>query len=210
MIIECTSCRTKYHYETSRFGSAQTKKIRCTKCAAVFEIKNPNLGDPLNPPPGQPDASMDATALGGGARRRPSGEPPAIPSNAGPALRPPDTIVRSTEVRDGTGERRLKLSPGERLSLACIAGPDAGKIYEINKPRVIVGRPNADILLSDGECSRSHAAIEISEDQVVLIDLGSTNGTFVGERRVQETTLENRSEFDVGASTLMFIRSRKD
>jgi pSer/pThr/pTyr-binding forkhead associated (FHA) protein len=112
--------------------------------------------------------------------------------------------------RSGTEGRRLKLPDRERLSLACIAGPDAGKIFEILKPRTVIGRANADIVLSDGECSRQHAAIEVSDDLAMLIDLASTNGTYVGERRVKEYELENRSEFDVGASTLMFIRSRRD
>jgi pSer/pThr/pTyr-binding forkhead associated (FHA) protein len=110
----------------------------------------------------------------------------------------------------GNEGKRLALPEWERLSLACIAGPDAGKIFEIDKPRVVIGRANADILLSDGECSRQHAAIEVEGEKAILVDLGSTNGTYVGERQVKEYELENRSEFDVGASTLMFIRSRRD
>ena len=112
--------------------------------------------------------------------------------------------------RSGGESRRLKLPEWERLSLACIAGPDSGRIFEIDKPRVVIGRANADILLSDAECSRQHAAIEVVEEKAFLIDLGSTNGTYVGERAVQECPLESRTEFDVGASTLMFLRSRRD
>ena len=75
---------------------------------------------------------------------------------------------------------------------------------------MVIGRASADIVVNDAECSRQHAAIEVSEDKVVLIDLGSTNGTYYGERRITSVELENRAEFDVGATTLMLIRTRKD
>ncbi len=106
--------------------------------------------------------------------------------------------------------RKLKLPDWERLSVAVITGPDAGRIFEIDKPRVIMGRANCDILLSDGEVSRQHAAIEVLDNKAVLVDLGSTNGTYMGDRRVTQADLENRTEFDIGATTLMFIRTRKD
>jgi pSer/pThr/pTyr-binding forkhead associated (FHA) protein len=106
--------------------------------------------------------------------------------------------------------RRLRLPDWEKLSLACIAGPEAGRIFEIDKPRLVIGRAGADILLNDPECSRQHAAIEVSDDKVFLVDLGSTNGTYMADKRVTQLELENRSEFDVGSSTLMLIRTRKE
>ena len=254
MIIQCTSCRTRYHYDEKRFGSASVKRIRCTKCPVVFEITNPLLTTaapdagaeevgPLNSPVLRADDfSLDVTAMGGGGRKRPatfappgapvrpsligsSSSQPSLPapwpSSPGRPLTPsfpsvPSPITRTgvhqapAATSSGTEGKRLKLPDWERLSLACIAGPDAGKIFEVDKPRVVIGRANADILLSDSECSRQHAAIEVSEEKATLVDLGSTNGTYVNERRIQECPLESRSEFDVGASTLMFIRSRKD
>ena len=96
------------------------------------------------------------------------------------------------------------------LSLACIAGPEAGRIFEIDRPRMVIGRAGVEVLLNDPECSRNHAAIEISDDKVFLVDLGSTNGTYVADKRVTQLELENRSEFDVGSTTLMLIRTRKE
>jgi predicted Zn finger-like uncharacterized protein len=231
LIIQCTSCQTRYHYDEKRFGSVAVKKIRCTKCPTVFEIRNPaptaapatgiepeETGPLHSPILHSDDFSLDVTVMGGGPRKRAAASIPPAP------IRPPSPVVSSgpapaartgshqtpTGTRPGIEGKRLKLPDWERLSLACIAGPDAGKIFEIDKPRVVIGRASADILLSDSECSRQHAAIEVSEDKAMLIDLGSTNGTYVGERRIQELELESRSEFDVGASTLMFIRSRKE
>lgn len=247
LIIQCSSCRTRYHYDEARFAGAPAKRIRCTKCGTVFEIRNPSATapppqnfqpdetGPLNSPVlGSDDFSLDATMMGGGPRKRPLAvaPPPAGAQAPRPAVPVPPPLPQSrpaggspstaeyprpqaggeTEagVRDAGAPRRLRLPESERLSLACLGGPDAGKIFEIDKPRVVIGRAGSDVLLSDGECSRQHAAIEVLDDKVFLVDLGSTNGTYLGERRVTRTEIENRMEFDVGASTLMLIRARKD
>ena len=99
----------------------------------------------------------------------------------------------------------LKLPTDRKLSLAVIAGPDAGRIYPIEKPRVVIGREDVDLALDDPEISRQHAAIEVAGDRISVVDLGSSNGTHVGEQSVEEAPLENQSEFTIGGSTLMLI-----
>ncbi|MFN7990425.1 MAG: FHA domain-containing protein [Thermoanaerobaculia bacterium] len=230
MIIQCSACKTRYHYDEARFAGAPAKKIRCTKCAVVFEIRNPAVNAP--PPPGfQPeetssfgapmpgsdDFNLDTTVMGA-HRKRPAVPPPAGPA-AAPAPAPaPPRPTGTAEVEKpaapaagaAAAGRRLRLPDWEKLSLACIAGPEAGRIFEIDKARMVIGRAGADVLLNDPECSRQHAAIEVSDDKVFLVDLGSTNGTYVADRRITQLELENRSEFDVGSSTLMLIRTRKE
>jgi pSer/pThr/pTyr-binding forkhead associated (FHA) protein len=39
----------------------------------------------------------------------------------------------------------------------------------------------------------------------VLRDLGSTNGTFVGEERINEKEMENHAEFRIGRTRFMLI-----
>jgi len=230
---------TRYHYDEARFGSAVVKKIRCTKCSAIFEIRNPSA------PNGSDRASlllsedftMDPTEMAAEPRRRPV--PPATPPTAdadssrsvdemlstmrGPVLPPTPPPLpprsRGSAANQSTGEfppvgsssdRPLKLPDWYRLSLACIAGPDSGRIFEIDRPKMTIGRVNADVVLSDTQCSRQHAVIEVTDEEAFLSDLGSTNGTFVGERRITRHPLENRTEFDVGTTTLMFIKTRKE
>ena len=62
-----------------------------------------------------------------------------------------------------------------------------------------------DLALDDPEVSRQHAAIEVAGERVRVIDLGSSNGTFVGDESVAEAPLENQAEFTIGGSTLMLI-----
>lgn len=239
MIIQCNACSTRYHYDEARFAGAPAKRIRCTKCATIFEIRNPAFSAPPPPGfqaeetsnfaahmPGADDFSLDTTVMGSHRRRpavaaAPAGAQGLVPS-ASPAADPPSPVAAP---RSGTAEfekppavatgaaaagRRLRLPDWERLSLACIAGPEAGRIFEIDKPRVVLGRAGGDVILNDPECSRQHAAIEISDEKVFLVDLGSTNGTYVSDKRVAQAELENRSEFDVGSTTLMLIRTRKE
>ncbi|HKC26095.1 MAG TPA: FHA domain-containing protein [Thermoanaerobaculia bacterium] len=236
MIIQCGKCLTRYHYDEERFGSALVKKIRCTKCSEIFEIRNP--ATPREEAPGRAplmlseDFTLDPTEMASEPRRRPvpsrSGPgavdemlstirgrlptptPPPLPS---PGVRPPSPANQSTgefPPVGGSSERPLKLPDWYRLSLACIAGPDSGRIFEIEKPKVTIGRVNAEVVLSDTQCSRQHALIEVMDDEAWLTDLGSTNGTFIGDRRITRHPLDNRAEFDVGTTTLMFLRTRKE
>lgn len=231
MIIQCSACKTRYHYDEARFAGAPAKKIRCTKCATVFEIRNPALNSPPPvgfqpeetssigaPMPSSDDFNFDTTIMGS-HRRKPADAPPpragAVPAppaaapqpRAGTAEFQKPPVVASAAAVSG---RRLRLPDWEKLSLACIAGPEAGRIFEIDRARMVIGRAGSDILLNDPECSRQHAAIEVSDDKVFLVDLGSTNGTYVADKRITQLELENRSEFDVGSTTLMLIRTRKE
>ncbi len=230
MIIQCSACKTRYHYDEARFAGAPAKKIRCTKCATVFEIRNPALNVPpppdfqpeetssiSSPMPGSDEFNFDTTMMGS-HRKKVAQEPPgrAGAAPASPQVPLPRTgtaefekppVVASAAAVSG---RRLRLPDWERISLACIAGPEAGRIFEIDRARMVIGRAGVDILLNDPECSRQHAAIEVSDDKVFLVDLGSTNGTYVSDKRISQLELENRSEFDVGSTTLMLIRTRKE
>jgi predicted Zn finger-like uncharacterized protein len=230
VIIQCTSCQARYHYDESRFGGASVKKIKCTKCTTVFEIRNPAVSPvPAAAPtrslagPSADEFSLDETALSEARKRKnpPAGIPGAparvvvpstslAPDGTGPIGMPEG--ARTTDRVPITGAfrnpaRSLRLPADQRLSLACISGPDSGRIFEIDKPRVVIGRANADIIVADIQCSRQHAAIEVMDEHTFVVDLDSTNGTYVNDQRVNRAELENRTEFEIGTTTLMLIRS---
>ena len=74
---------------------------------------------------------------------------------------------------------------------------------------MVIGRTDADVNVDDPEVSRRHAALEIFGEKVTLVDMGSTNGTLVGDEPITEAELENQSEFSIGGSTLMLILTPK-
>jgi len=194
VIIECDRCYARYKYDEARFEGRASKKVRCTRCLAVFEIFNTRAYEASSPLPGSaPEETIFRLPEEG---RRESPDPtPKRSTTAASARRP------------GTAE--LKMPASSKLSLAVIAGPESGKIYPIEKPRVVIGRQDADINVDDPEISRQHAALEIAGEKVVLVDLGSTNGTFMGEEPIQAVPIENQGEFSIGGSTLMLIITGK-
>ena len=185
MIVECDQCHAKFQYDEERFGGKAAKKLRCSKCRAIFEVVNPISSEAR--PAARPGRAPDETAIrhsGRGSARPLRREVPA-------ASRPPAA--------------QLRLPQDVKLSLAVIAGPDAGRMFLIEKPRTVIGREGVDLALDDPEISRQHAAIEVSGESVTIVDLGSANGIQVGDQSVAEAPLENQGEFTVGGSTLMLI-----
>jgi pSer/pThr/pTyr-binding forkhead associated (FHA) protein len=69
--------------------------------------------------------------------------------------------------------------------LTVTSGPMAGQLVKIDR-RVVVGR-SADVSIDDDELSRRHFAVHATADGVLVEDLGSTNGTFVGGERISGT-----------------------
>lgn len=59
--------------------------------------------------------------------------------------------------------------------------PDGRELeFPVNKPQVLVGRsPDNDLVISHVTISRRHARFKFEPDQIILEDLGSTNGTFI-------------------------------
>lgn len=73
------------------------------------------------------------------------------------------------------------------------------------KKRVTIGRtPDNDIVLDNRGVSRRHAQIEFGDDQAVVIDNESLNGTFVNSRRVTEDVLKDKDVITIGKYTLIY------
>lgn len=86
--------------------------------------------------------------------------------------------------------------------------------HPLEPPGVVIGRgTEADLRVSDPGVSRRHVEIRLSPaaDSVAVhvYDLGSTNGTRVDGRRVQQAQLRDGSEVQVG-NTTMVLRNPMD
>jgi len=60
----------------------------------------------------------------------------------------------------------------------------------------------ADIEIDDAEVSRLHCSIEVRDRTILLHDLSSMNGTFIGDSRVMAGRLEHQSTFRIGTTVL--------
>jgi len=88
------------------------------------------------------------------------------------------------------------------------SGPQAGQRFPLQEPSTRLGRhPDSDISLDDISVSRRHAEIRRDTDEYVLRDVGSLNGTYVNQRRVDSVVLQQGDEILIGRFRLLFIAS---
>jgi predicted S18 family serine protease len=77
---------------------------------------------------------------------------------------------------------------------------------EFDRARLTVGRDSGDVTVHDPGASSRHAEIEFVDGQVTLRDTGSTNGTWVGSRRVSSETMAPGVRFRIGGSELELVQ----
>jgi pSer/pThr/pTyr-binding forkhead associated (FHA) protein len=74
----------------------------------------------------------------------------------------------------------------ELMPLLTVAGgPMRGVSFRASRRTQVIGRaPTVEIQVDDPHLSRRHASVTLTEHGVSLVDLGSTNGTWLNDRRL--------------------------
>jgi len=91
------------------------------------------------------------------------------------------------------------------ITLRILDGSDRGKVFDDLPIPITIGREEGNsIQLNDDRISRFHLKIQQDHDDVVLTDLGSTNGSRVNNEEVQLRILRHGDLISVGRSTLLF------
>lgn len=90
-------------------------------------------------------------------------------------------------------------------SLFVIRGNDQGTRFELEGETVGLGRDSGNtVQLHDTEVSRHHAELTHTESTYVLVDLGSSNGTFVNGKRTQQHRLATGDQVQMGSTLMLF------
>ena len=86
-------------------------------------------------------------------------------------------------------------------------GPNTGARFLLDADVTSAGRhPNADIFLDDVTVSRRHVEIERTTSGSVVRDVGSLNGTYLNQQRIDgEMPIANGDELQVGKFKLVFV-----
>lgn len=240
MIVLCPTCSARFQYNENRFQGVTSKRFKCPKCAATFEVKNPTLESPVIDLPMSDDVSRASAPLT--VPQAPPSVPATVPQAPPPspltvpqALQPAPALVHepmeeappaagaSKDARDTTSRRdrhtlmtSIKnagaIPLGWRISLAFLNGPQASSVKPLEKAITVIGREEGDIVTRDPETSRRHLSIEIHNDgSVWLTDLGSTNGTYVDGVQIHGTIqLSDRQEFSCGKCNFMVLIRKED
>ncbi len=90
-------------------------------------------------------------------------------------------------------------------SLFVIQGRDQGTRFELDRETVSLGREASNaVQLHDTEVSRRHAEIRCDGKLCTLVDLGSSNGSYVNGQRVQHHELASGDRLQIGRTLMLF------
>src|SRR2546421_1055262 len=131
-----------------------------------------------------------------------------------PATRPSPTLAVGIPAFDP--EATYRLAPANngyhRGALLVRTGSSAGQRFEVNAPRIIVGRRSTDsntdvplMQIDDARVSRHHLEIFAQPDGLYARDLGSANGTWLNGRQLtgDPVRLQDGAEIHVSPDTTL-------
>src|SRR3954447_25169224 len=111
---------------------------------------------------------------------------------------PLDDTTRTSPSPQGQG------ATGQAAYVVVMAGSNLGQMYKLDKALLLIGRGDkADLRLVDDGISRDHARIVNENGQMVLEDLGSTNGTYCNGTRVTRQPLSEGDKILLGSTTIL-------
>jgi pSer/pThr/pTyr-binding forkhead associated (FHA) protein len=157
----------------------------------------------VTPTPAEPaaaaEAAREAAAVRSAAREPVSAPLPSAPSGGAGA---PTPIIAPRSITTPPASGRPLLATLEVLSTGVLKG----QRFEVRSPLAHVGRgAHNDVVLPDESVSDAHAKLQKREAGWYVVDMGSTNGTYVGGRRVEtEYKLEGAPDLRFGGVKVAF------
>jgi hypothetical protein len=171
----------------------------------VFRVRSGTTGGPgYGPPSPAPSAGApggyQAQGYPGGSAQGSPGGALAAGSPGTPYPHQPGAPGGRPAGQPGQGGAWPSSGPAASASLEV-----DGRIYRIASQVTVIGRSTeADIVLDDAGVSRRHAEVHLIDGRARVIDLGSTNGTFVDGERVHAGNLTEGSTITVGRTRIIY------
>lgn len=157
--------------------------------APVLDLDTERAAPAGEPPTGPMTTPHTHTALAGGHENFPVHGP----SSVEPFEYSNDPLSVGRDFRE---DRPRIVS--SMASLVFLAGPNAGRRYNLVDGDYILGRrSDCQIFVPDMRVSRQHARIHRESAEWALEDLGSNNGTYVNGERIQNAKLEHEDEITI-------------
>jgi hypothetical protein len=187
----------------------EMKHASCPLCAEAKPVRQApptQFDEPAGP------AAGGGAAFGGGFAVKPipvfngpggfaggGGFRPGPPQAAGAQRRPGGTVMDSDEEAI---ERLMGF-----LVITRSKHDDEHRYFRLSKGVNMIGTfgTRAAIEIRDQEISRQHALLVCTNTATRLVDLDSSNGTFVNDDRTEIASLKEGDEIRVGRTTLVFV-----
>lgn len=181
---------------------------------AATSIGLPAMPRPMPPPvaaPAAPPAPPPPNAPAPPAAAQPAPPPPAAkPAPTTPEVEPPTMPITPP----APAPAAAPAAPGSRgpthqplgVLEVIAAGPLKGMKFELHSALTNIGRgEHNDIAIKDDSISDSHAKLQKRPDGWWVVDQGSTNGTYIGGRRVTgEQRIEGAPDLRFGGIKMQF------
>jgi pSer/pThr/pTyr-binding forkhead associated (FHA) protein len=171
--------------------------------ADVAPVEGAAAPAPVLPPAAAPAAAKAAApapapAASSGAVA--AGPKTTAPKMATPAAAPRAAAATPQAASAATPATGAAVRPPLATLEVMNEGVLKGHRYELRQPLVHVGRgAHNDVMVSDDSVSDAHAKIQKREGGWFIVDMGSTNGTYVAGRRI-----EGESRLSAGGEVLRF------
>ncbi len=97
-----------------------------------------------------------------------------------------------------------KKAVGSGARVVVINGEDAGMAFMLKGTMSFGRAESSTVTIRDAKVSRQHAQIQQQGNEYILVDLNSSNGTFVNGERIEEHVLSNGDELMIGDCIMQF------
>jgi Protein of unknown function (DUF3662)/FHA domain len=124
--------------------------------------------------------------------------------DSGYRLPGPIEVTLQTDASLGKGAFRVAAQLAEGGPLASVVMADGTRIGVGDEPITLGRAVDCDVVLNDPTVSKRHAELRREGTDVLIVDLGSTNGTRVNGTGVRQRVLADGDEVRVGATVLNF------
>jgi Protein of unknown function (DUF3662)/FHA domain len=140
----------------------------------------------------------------GNGDRSPGRDAAAVADEADAAGRSPVAAAPPPSASDGTAVFVVPGAEGPRATIREIRPDRSSRSIQLDGRPLTIGRaPDNGLVVRDGRASRRHARIDVRRGSLVLTDLGSTNGSWVNDRRVDSVALGEGDRIRIGTTTLI-------
>jgi pSer/pThr/pTyr-binding forkhead associated (FHA) protein len=121
------------------------------------------------------------------------------------------TLAKTDSLQDAPGPNddvQVSLSSISRGTAILVlrGGEGEGQHFVLSSPVTKIGRhADSDIALDDITVSRRHCDISQEAGRFIVRDVGSLNGTYVNQKRVDAAELTQGDELQIGKFHLVFL-----
>ncbi|MBI4412112.1 MAG: diguanylate cyclase [Deltaproteobacteria bacterium] len=98
----------------------------------------------------------------------------------------------------------IKIERDKKPHLTFLLGPRMGELRALDKEEITVGRtPDCELWIEDPTISRRHFKIEVKNNRARVIDLGSTNGTYINGMKIEAQVLNDGDKIQISKDTIL-------